>query len=99
MSGLAAKLNPLIKNLVTQAKPKLRVAAQYAKVELVPPTIGEISQIRSSIGKLIHSAKTGRYRELTVKEAWLNTLVCIEVYCWFFIGECIGKRHLIGYNV
>ena len=93
------KKNIFVTELVAEAKPKLRVAAQYAKVELVPPTIAEIPQIHSSIGKLIHSAKTGAYRDLTVKEAWLNTLVAIEIYCWFFIGECIGKRHLIGYNV
>ena len=85
--------------MVEQAKPKLRVFSQYAKVELVPPTPGEIPEIRARISRIIHSAKSGAYRDLTVKEAWLNTLVAIEVYCWFFIGECIGKRHLIGYDV
>ncbi|KAF7388109.1 hypothetical protein HZH66_010876 [Vespula vulgaris] len=48
---------------------------------------------------LINAAKSGRYKELTVREAWLNTLVAIEVYCWFYIGECIGKRHIVGYKV
>ncbi len=33
------------------------------------------------------------------QEAWINTLVTAEVVCWFFVGECIGKRSLIGYNV
>ena len=28
-------------------------------------------------------------------------LYCIpfQVACWFFIGECIGKGSLVGYNV
>jgi F-type H+-transporting ATPase subunit g len=68
-------------------------------VELVPPSPKDIPAIRSGINKLIHNAKSGSYKQLTVKQAWLNTLVAIEVYCWFFIGECIGKRHIVGYNV
>ncbi|XP_051174442.1 ATP synthase subunit g, mitochondrial-like [Leptopilina boulardi] len=99
MSKLAVKTSPLITSLLTAAKPKINTAVRYAKVELVPPKLSEIPQIAASVKKIIHSAKTGAYRELTIKEAWLNTLVCIEVYCWFFIGECIGKRHLPGYNV
>ncbi|XP_015607528.1 ATP synthase subunit g, mitochondrial [Cephus cinctus] len=96
---MAAKGAALIKTLITEAKPKLRVIASYAKVELVPPTPADIPAIRSGISRLIQSAKTGRYRDLTVREAWLNTLIAVEVICWFYIGECIGKRHLVGYNV
>ena len=34
-----------------------------------------------------------------VQEATLNTLVAIEVGCWFFVGEVIGKGNLVGYQV
>jgi len=34
-----------------------------------------------------------------VKEAAINTVVGLEVFCWFFIGECIGKGSLVGYQV
>lgn len=33
------------------------------------------------------------------QDAWRNTLVTVEVLCWFFIGECIGKGTLVGYQV
>jgi F-type H+-transporting ATPase subunit g len=33
------------------------------------------------------------------QEATLNTLVFTEVLCWFFIGECIGKGSIVGYQV
>lgn len=89
----------LFSDLMNAAKPGLVRFGRYAKVELTPPTFSDIPAIRSGISRLITSAKTGRYRELTVKEAWLNTLVGIEIWCWFFVGECIGKRHLIGYDV
>lgn len=77
----------------------LQVWQQYAKVELTPPTLRDIPAIRNGFAKLIESAKSGRYRDVTVREAFINTLVAAEIYCWFFIGECIGKRHLIGYKV
>lgn len=89
----------VISDLIAQAQPKFQVFLKYAKVELVPPTPGEIPQIRDGIGKLMRGAKNGAWKQLTVREAWLNTLVAAEVFCWFYVGECIGKRHFVGYDV
>ncbi|KZC03902.1 PREDICTED: ATP synthase subunit g, mitochondrial [Dufourea novaeangliae] len=89
----------LCKSAAVASKPLLQKFKYYGKVELVPPKVSDIPAIKSGIKNLINSAKTGRYREVTVREAWLNTLVTIEVVCWFFVGECIGKRHIVGYNV
>ena len=36
---------------------------------------------------------------LQVNQAVLNTVVGAEIFCWFFIGECIGKGSLVGYQV
>lgn len=77
----------------------LQVWQQYARVELTPPSLRDIPEIRNGFSKLINSARTGRYREVTVREAVINTLVAAEIYCWFFVGECIGKRHFVGYDV
>ncbi|XP_058801285.1 ATP synthase subunit g, mitochondrial [Phymastichus coffea] len=99
MSKLVGSMLGLVQNGIKAATPQARIIQRYAMVELVPPTPKDIPAIRNGINKLIHSAKSGAYKNLTVKEAWLNTLVAIEVWCWFFIGECIGKRHLVGYSV
>jgi len=43
-----------------------------------------------------------KYSKLWVfffQEALRNGLVATEVLMWFYIGEIIGKRGLIGYNV
>lgn len=48
---------------------------------------------------LIHATKTAKWKNFTVREAGLNTLVAIEIWCWFFVGECIGKLHIVGYKV
>lgn len=85
--------------LSTKTKPVIRNLVYYGKVELVPPKISDIPAIRNGISNIIGAAKNKRFLDLTVREAWLNTLVGIEILCWFFVGECIGKRHLIGYKV
>ncbi|XP_030561281.1 ATP synthase subunit g, mitochondrial [Drosophila novamexicana] len=99
MASVASKGSGLINRLLVQARPQLDVFLKYAKVELTPPTPGDIPAIRQSIGNIVKSAKTGSYKNLSVKEAWLNTLVTAEVIFWFYVGECIGKRHIVGYNV
>lgn len=48
---------------------------------------------------MISGAKSGAWKNVTVREAWLNTLVTVEVLCWFYVGEVIGKRHFVGYDV
>ncbi|XP_050496813.1 ATP synthase subunit g, mitochondrial-like [Bombus huntii] len=99
MSKLIGEIVAITKVLSTKTKPAIRNLVYYGKVELVPPKISDIPAIRNGISNIISAAKNKRYLDLTVREAWLNTLVGIEILCWFFVGECIGKRHLIGYNV
>jgi len=98
MARLVTKSAELVKLGINSTKPVLKVWAQYAKVELTPPTFKDIRGIRSGFSSLAHSARTGRYRDVTVREAVINTLVAAEIYCWFYVGECIGKRHIVGYD-
>ena len=72
---------------------------KYAVVELTPPSPTELPAIKNGIVKLLSGAKTGAWKNLTVREAWLNTLVAAEICFWFYAGEVIGKRHLVGYKV
>lgn len=91
-----------------QARPLFDEFMYYAKVELAPPTPADFKNFRKSAEQAAKSAKsTGknfkssgkRLGQVTVAEAWLNTLVTIEVITWFFVGEVIGRRHLVGYKV
>lgn len=84
---------------MAEAQPRFNTFLRYAAVELTPPTPGDIPAIRKSIGNIMRGVKTGAWKNLTVKEAWLNTLITAEVVFWFYVGECIGKRHLVGYKV
>ncbi|XP_060160115.1 ATP synthase subunit g, mitochondrial isoform X1 [Globicephala melas] len=93
------KVCRIFKAAVTYSKPRLATFWHYAKVELVPPTPAEIPTAIQSLKKIINSAQTGSFKQLTVKEALLNGLVATEVWMWFYVGEIIGKRGIIGYNV
>jgi len=81
------------------AKPKLTTFVKYAKVELVPPTPAEIPKAISDLSVKIANLQKQTFRDWTVKEATINTVIGLEVLCWFFIGECIGKGSVIGYQV
>merc|ERR1712168_3272 len=99
MSKLLARIPAMAKAAAESATPKLNTFVHYAKVELVPPTPAELGAVASGLGNIVKSAQTGAWKQLTVKEASLNTLVAIEVLCWFYIGECIGKGSLVAYQV
>ncbi|CAF4510830.1 unnamed protein product [Rotaria sp. Silwood1] len=99
-----------IVNRVTTLVPKLALpVARYgqskltrfwyfARVELRPPMPNEFDQIQQGIQRIVRSASTGAWRQLTVKQFALNSLVGLEVMFWFYIGECIGRGSIIGYR-
>ncbi|XP_037787083.1 ATP synthase subunit g, mitochondrial-like [Penaeus monodon] len=99
MSKLVARIPAMAKAAVESTTPKLNTFIRYAKVELVPPSPAEFGAVAQGLGNIVKSAQTGTWKNLTVKEATLNTLVAVEVMCWFFIGECIGKGSLVAYQV
>lgn len=65
-------------------------------MELGPPTPMELPRAFKDGIRLFTK---GNWKNVTVREAWLNTLLTTEVLCWFFVGEVIGKGTLIGYQV
>ncbi|RWS15769.1 ATP synthase subunit g: mitochondrial-like isoform X2 [Dinothrombium tinctorium] len=81
------------------SKPRLAKFVEYAKVELTPPKPTDIPAIAKGFANIARAAKSGSYRNMSMREAWLNTLVTIEVLCWFFVGECIGKGSIVAYKV
>ncbi|EDW03480.1 ATP synthase subunit g, mitochondrial [Drosophila grimshawi] len=101
MSNLMGKATALLNKFKAQARPQFDEFMRYAKVELTPPTPADFQHLRKTAKKAKKDVKGTRSRlgRVTVAEAWLNTLVTIEVITWFFMGEVIGRRHFVGYKV
>ncbi|XP_045507898.1 ATP synthase subunit g, mitochondrial-like [Colias croceus] len=78
---------------------KMRIAKGYYTLEISPPKSDEMAQMKDDLKLLQDFFKTGSYKHLTVKQAWLLFLVSTEVGLWFFLGETIGKMHIVGYKV
>lgn len=95
---MAALPGKLIK-MFNASKPSLARAWAVSKVELRPPTPGEIGQAVGEVSKGIQNLSSMKWMNYSVKLGWQNTLVATEVLMWFFVGEIIGRRSIIGYKV
>merc|ERR1711893_251780 len=96
---IATKVPQMAKAGADFATPKLQTFWKYARVELGPPSLGEMPQVQQGFTNLLRSARTQKWKELSVREATISTLVGVEIACWFFIGECLGKRSIVGYQI
>jgi F-type H+-transporting ATPase subunit g len=96
MTNLLNKIPGLVNRHVT---PTLKTSWKYAKVELRPPTPGEVAEAVPLAANSLKNLASMNFLELPVKKAFQNALVVTEVTLWFFIGEVIGRKSLAGYKV
>ncbi|CAD5225944.1 unnamed protein product [Bursaphelenchus xylophilus] len=72
---------------------------KVAERELAPPTAKDLPAIKKDFSALLKAIETKQYKTLTLKEFLVYTAVGVEVICWFFVGEMIGRRNTTGYLV
>ncbi|KAL5971001.1 ATP synthase subunit g mitochondrial [Taenia solium] len=79
-----------------RGRPALVKFYKYARVELRPPTMAELTPALEEGKSIVDFFKSGAWKQKT--DFALDTVVAIEVLMWFFVGEIIGRRSLIGYK-
>ncbi len=84
---------------VSKMQPHLSEFWSKAKVEMAPPGPSEIPAIRKGFVQMKDNLLNGKFLDNSVKETAAKGLVAAEVCFWFFIGEIIGRKSLIGYDV
>merc|ERR1719336_2409159 len=76
--------------------PKMFVVEQIPE-HLVPSA--DVGGMVRGVGNLTKDALTFKWAQASMKDVAVNAVVVTEIACWFFIGECIGKGSLVGYQV
>ncbi|KAJ1928652.1 ATP synthase subunit G atp20 [Tieghemiomyces parasiticus] len=95
--GLSPKIGGFVDCTTYWAKVTKELAKQvYTKEQLAPPSLAEYQPARKELLKLF---KTENLKNITRQDAVKATVVAIEVAGFFMIGEIIGRRNLVGYNV
>jgi len=93
-----SKLKPIANSIMLRARPTFEKHLKYSKIELAPPNPAQIKEFFTTIGKSLETMSVSKFKDLTVREAFTRFLIGLEISCWFFIGECIGKGSIIGYQ-
>ncbi|KAL0089169.1 ATP synthase subunit G ATP20 [Phycomyces blakesleeanus] len=92
-----SKLMAIQKPVVYNAKVAAEVAKQvYTKEGMAFPNGQQWAEAQSALKKNLNTAA---FKSVTVGDVVKGGVVAAELYTFFLIGEIIGRRNLIGYNV
>ena len=72
-------------------KPRFGRFFQLAKVEAAPPSLKEFING-------LKEASPSKIPNMTFTEVGARLFLALELYCWFNVGEIIGRGHIIGYD-
>ncbi|ESO99892.1 hypothetical protein LOTGIDRAFT_230848 [Lottia gigantea] len=78
---------------------RIRRSWNVLKVEMAPPTLADMPEMAATAQKLLKSAFTYKFINLTFREMTINLIIVIDLILCFFLGEIIGKRSLVGYKL
>lgn len=99
-SKVSALLNlylALQKPIIYNTKVAVEVAKQvYTKEGMAFPSSEQFTQAQSTLKEAL---KLKTLKNLTFSDVAKGGVVLAEIYTFFLIGEIVGRRNLIGYNV
>ncbi|KAG0371949.1 hypothetical protein BGX24_000947 [Mortierella sp. AD032] len=94
---LSALRGPVLYNVKVAGQVAKQV---YIREGMAPPSGAQFQTARDAALKFIWDARQAKTWRTISKTQYLNAgLVAAEAYVFFMVGEIIGRRNLIGYNV
>ncbi|VDM64780.1 unnamed protein product [Angiostrongylus costaricensis] len=96
---IANMLGYLYRHQAAQFPRRWEILKAVGKHELAPPKTTDWPAIKADWKKVSDFIQTKQYQQLTVREFLVYTAVTLEVVFWFFVGEMIGRRYIVGYLV
>ncbi|KAG9321466.1 hypothetical protein KVV02_003593 [Mortierella alpina] len=97
-ASTASKLSgPILYN----AKVAGQIAKQvYVREGMAPPSGAQIETAKDAALKFLWDARSFNTWKNISKDQYLTAgLVAAEAYAFFMVGEIIGRRNFVGYNV
>ena len=89
----------LAQRSIAFSRPKLITFWGHARKELLPPAPSEFGLAAEQAGNVYSNLVSFKFLNLTMKEGAKNVLVGVEICCWFFVGEIIGRGSIVGYKL
>ena len=89
----------LAQRSIAKSRPKLITFWGHARKELLPPAPSELGLAMEQAGTVYNNFASLKFLNLTMKEGVKNVLVGVEICCWFFVGEIIGRGSIVGYKL
>ncbi|KAG2223330.1 hypothetical protein INT45_008987 [Circinella minor] len=97
LQSTLSKLNALQKPVVYNTKVAVEIAKQvYTKEGMAVPTGEQFAQAQQTLQK---SFNMSTLKNLTIRDVAKGGIVAAELYTFFLVGEIVGRRNLIGYDV
>ncbi|KAK3825341.1 MAG: mitochondrial ATP synthase g subunit-domain-containing protein [Benniella sp.] len=101
LSSISATATKLSGPIIYNAKVAGNIAKQvYIREGMAPPSGAQIEAAKESVLKFSKAARSASTWKNISKEQVLGVgLVAAEAYAFFMVGEIVGRRNLIGYDV
>merc|ERR1712080_717598 len=77
-------------------KPRFDRWLNLARVEMAPPSIGEVAGAIRKLKDVDVAKMRGRIADTTFNDIGARGLLLVEISLLFYIGEVIGRRSLVG---
>ncbi|KAG0347732.1 hypothetical protein BG004_007070 [Podila humilis] len=72
----------------------------YIREGMAPPTAAQFESAKAATLKFAKAARSANTWKNISKDQYIQAgLVAAEAYAFFLVGEIVGRRNFIGYNV